>query len=142
MNFTWCSTFFYKEFYKSTKLNCIHFKGYRQHSCFRQLYKTNNLIEWHAISHGCLWQMYQLREKKIFLVLLPPKVEAENFSNRQRTFYMFPIYFHTFTCKLLILISYPTAQCTVMVYLRKKVFIIYGQQVIKRRWLWFQLNNI
>jgi len=26
---------------------------------------TNYLIEWLAISHGCLWQMYQLRKKNI-----------------------------------------------------------------------------
>ena len=38
-------------------------KGYRKHSCFRELYKTNYLIEWLAISHGCLWQMYQRRKK-------------------------------------------------------------------------------
>jgi len=46
-------------------LSFIHFKGYRQHSCFRQLYKTNYLIEWLAISHGCLLQMYQLWGKNL-----------------------------------------------------------------------------
>jgi hypothetical protein len=44
-------------------LNFIHFKGYRQHSCFRRLYKTNYLIEWLAISHGCLWQITNLGGK-------------------------------------------------------------------------------
>jgi hypothetical protein len=57
------------------------FKGYRQHSCFRQLYKTNYLIEWLTISHGCLWQMYQLKKKKILPIVLPSMVEAENFSD-------------------------------------------------------------
>ena len=56
MNFIWRETF-YKEFYNCTILNFIHFKGYRQHSCFRQLYKTNYLIEWLTISHGCLWHV-------------------------------------------------------------------------------------
>jgi hypothetical protein len=64
MNFIWRLTFFYKEFYNLTIFNFIHFKGYRRHSCFRQLYKTNYLIEWLAISYGCLWQMYQLWGKK------------------------------------------------------------------------------
>jgi hypothetical protein len=40
MNFIWCKTFFYKECFKCTILNCIHFKWHRQHSWFRQLYKT------------------------------------------------------------------------------------------------------
>jgi hypothetical protein len=57
--------FFYKEFYNRTILGFVHFKGYRQHSCFRQLYKTNYLIEWPAILQGCLWQMYQLRKKNL-----------------------------------------------------------------------------
>ena len=35
------TSFFYKEFYNRTILNCIHFKGYIQHSCFRQQHKTN-----------------------------------------------------------------------------------------------------
>ena len=65
-------------------LNFIHFKGYRQHSCFRQLYKTNYLIEWLAVSHGLLWQMYQLRKKNL-PILLPSMVEAENFSDHPRT---------------------------------------------------------
>jgi hypothetical protein len=65
VNFIWRSTFFYKEFYNRTILNFIHFKGYTQHSCFTQLYKTNYLIEWLAISHGYLWQMYQLRGKTL-----------------------------------------------------------------------------
>ena len=64
MNFIWRETFFYKEVYNRTILSFIHFKWYRQHSCFRQLYKTNYLIEWLAISHGCLWQMYHFRKKK------------------------------------------------------------------------------
>jgi len=68
MNSEWISfgfkTSYYKEFYNRTILSFINFKGYRQHSCFRQLYKTNYLIEWLAVSHGCLWQIYQLREKK------------------------------------------------------------------------------
>jgi len=58
--------FFYKEVYNRTILNFIHFKVSRQHSCFRQPYKTNYLIEWLAVSHGCLWWMYQLRGKKSF----------------------------------------------------------------------------
>jgi len=70
----------FNHFYNRTVLNFIHFKGHKQHSCFRQLYKTNYLIEWLAISHGCLWQMYQLR-KKIFPIVLPSMVEAENFSD-------------------------------------------------------------
>jgi hypothetical protein len=37
------------------------------------------LMEWLAISHGCLWQMYQLREKKILPIVLPSMVEVENF---------------------------------------------------------------
>jgi len=87
MNFEWISfgvkPSFYKEFYNRTILNFIHFKGYRQHSCFRQLYKTNYLVEWFAISHGWLWHMYQLREK-ILPVLLPSMVEAENLSDHPR----------------------------------------------------------
>jgi len=63
--------------------NFIHFKGYRQHSCFRQLYKTNYFIEWIAISHGCLWQMYQLR-KQILPIVLPSMVEAETLSDYPR----------------------------------------------------------
>ena len=58
----------------------MHFKGYRQHCCFRQLYKTNYLIEWLAISHRCLWQMYQLKRKKILPIVLSSMVETENFS--------------------------------------------------------------
>jgi hypothetical protein len=46
---------------------------------FRQPYKTNYLIECLAISHGCEWQLYQLR-KKIFPIALPSMVEAENVS--------------------------------------------------------------
>jgi hypothetical protein len=84
MNFIWRKTVFYKEFYNRTILNFIHFKGYRQHSCFRQLYKTNYLTEWLAISHGCLWHMYQLR-KKILPIVLPCMVEAENFSDHPHT---------------------------------------------------------
>ena len=84
LNFIWHETFFYEEFYICTILSFIYFKGYRQHSCFRQMYKTNYLIEWRAISHGCLWQMYQLREKNILLILLPPMVEVENFSDHTR----------------------------------------------------------
>jgi len=66
-----------------TILSFIHFKGYRQHSCFRQLFKTNYLIEWLAVSHGCLWRMYQLK-KKTLPILLPSVVEAENFSDHPR----------------------------------------------------------
>jgi hypothetical protein len=33
-----------------------------------------------AISHGCLWQMYQLK-KKVLPIFLPSIVEAENFSD-------------------------------------------------------------
>jgi hypothetical protein len=80
MNLIWRWTFFYKEFYNRMILNFIHLKGYKHHSCFRQLYKTNYLIEWLAISCGCLWQMYQLREK-ILPIVLPYMVEAENFSD-------------------------------------------------------------
>jgi hypothetical protein len=65
MNLICRYTFFYKEFYNRTILNFIHFKGYRERSRFRQLYKTNYLTEWLAISHEFLWQMYQLRKKNI-----------------------------------------------------------------------------
>ena len=65
--------------FNHTILNFIHFKGYRQHSCFRPLYKTNYLIEGLAISHGCLWQEYQLR-KETLPIVLPSMIEAEKFS--------------------------------------------------------------
>jgi hypothetical protein len=38
------------------------------------------LIEWLVISHGCLWQVYQLRNK-ILQIVLPFMVEAEKFSD-------------------------------------------------------------
>jgi hypothetical protein len=73
-----------QEFYNCTILNFIHFKWYRQHCCFRQLYKTNYLIEWLAISHGCLWQMYQFGGK-ILPIETASVVEADNFSDHPRS---------------------------------------------------------
>jgi hypothetical protein len=78
-----------KNFITFSILNFIHFKGYRQHSCFRQLYKTNYLIEWLASSHGYLWQMYQLRRKKTLPIVLPSMVKAENFSDHPVSLLLF-----------------------------------------------------
>jgi hypothetical protein len=74
-------------------LSFIHVKGCRQHSCFRQLYKTNYLIEWRAASHGCLWQTYQLRGK--ILLILPSMVEAEKFLDhpRMHDYFSYSIHF-------------------------------------------------
>jgi len=50
---------------------------------------SNNLtsvIDKLAISHGCLWHMYQFRGgKKNLPIVLPSMVEAENFSDRSRS---------------------------------------------------------
>jgi len=64
----WCCCTFWTSFTSITfKAGTATFKLGRPFlNCWkrRQLYKTNYLTEWLAISHGCLWQMYQLRKKK------------------------------------------------------------------------------
>ena len=80
------SLLYWNEIYSDVQRHSM--TQYWQHSCFRQLYKTNYLIEWLAISHGCLWRMYQLRKKKILPIVLPSMFEADNFSDHPRISYL------------------------------------------------------